>query len=408
MCGPATAAAARARVRRGIWPVAQTSVAAGLAWYITRDLLGHAQPFFPPIAAAVSLSASNAPRGQRALQLIAGVMLGIGIGVGVAAVAEGPVAIGVAVLLSMCAALAVGGGFIGQGLMFVNQTAASAILIIALQRSGSGSERLLDALIGGGVVLVISVLLPAAPLRLLSEATQSLGAALRAALTQLDEQITCGAPAEPAWLLAATQRIHGELAQLAQARITARRIVRVTLCGGPTVVPSTPSPAGPLNSTCSGTRCLACSGPARPCSPPARTYPPTSGTRSVSWVPRSAGSPSMASTPARTPHSIPYASWRIDHRRAAPATHPWSPRSSPPEPGTFCTSALRGTPRSAPAWGSEPSAQPLPAPATRRGGRRRDPPHRQRAPRSQAWAVTLIICVDRFIQLVGVARRVHA
>jgi uncharacterized membrane protein YgaE (UPF0421/DUF939 family) len=222
------ATAARARVRHGIWPVVQTAVAAGLAWYITRDLLGHAQPFFAPIAAAVSLSASNVLRGQRALQLIAGVALGIGIGVGVAAVAEGTVAIGAAVLLAMCAALAVGGGFIGQGLMFVNQTASSAILIIALQQSGSGSERLLDALIGGGVALVISVLLfPAAPLRLLAEATRALGTALREALTQLDEQITRGAPAEPAWLLAATQRIHGALAQLTQARITARRIVRV-------------------------------------------------------------------------------------------------------------------------------------------------------------------------------------
>lgn len=222
------ATAARARVRRGIWPVTQTAVAAGFAWYITHDLLGHAQPFFAPIAAAVSLSASNVLRAQRALQLIAGVTLGIGIGVGVAAVAESPVAIGVAVLLAMCAALAVGGGFIGQGLMFVNQTASSAILIIALRQSGSGSERLFDALIGGGVVLVVSVLLlPAAPLRLLSEATRSLGTALREGLTQLDEQITRGAPAEPAWLLAATQRIHGALAQLAQTRITARRIVRV-------------------------------------------------------------------------------------------------------------------------------------------------------------------------------------
>jgi uncharacterized membrane protein YgaE (UPF0421/DUF939 family) len=142
--------AAWARLCGGIWPVTQTSIAAGVAWYLTHNVLGHAQPFFAPIAAAVSLSASNVLRSQRALQLITGVALGIGIGVGVAAVAEGPVAIGVAVLIAMCAALAVGGGFFGHGLMFVNQTAASAILIIALHRSGSGSERLVDALIGGG------------------------------------------------------------------------------------------------------------------------------------------------------------------------------------------------------------------------------------------------------------------
>ena len=105
-----------ARLRGGIWPVAQTSVAAGSAWYLTHNVLGHAQPFFAPIAAAVSLSASTVLRSQRALQLITGVALGIGVGVGVAAVAEGPVAIGVAVLIAMCAALAVGGGFFGHGL----------------------------------------------------------------------------------------------------------------------------------------------------------------------------------------------------------------------------------------------------------------------------------------------------
>jgi uncharacterized membrane protein YgaE (UPF0421/DUF939 family) len=220
--------AARARVLGGIWPIAQTSVAAGLAWYIARDLLGHQQPFFAPIAAAVSLSASNVLRSQRALQLISGVALGIGVGTGVAAVASGPVAIAVAVLLTMCAALVMGGGFIGEGLMFVNQAAASAILIIALQQSGSGDERLVDALIGGGVVLVISVLLvPAPPLRLVSVATRTVGTVLYDALTQLDDHIARGEPAEPAWLLATGQHIHAALVQLAQSRTTARRIVRV-------------------------------------------------------------------------------------------------------------------------------------------------------------------------------------
>lgn len=222
------ARAAFTRVRAGIWPTTQTAVAAGLAWYLTHDLMGHAQPFFAPIAAAVSLSASTVLRSQRALQLITGVALGIGIGVGVAAVASGPVAIGVAVLIAMCVALAVGGGFFGQGLMFVNQTAASAILVIALHRSGSGSERLIDALVGGGVVLVISlVLFPAAPLRQLCDAIRSLGTALREALIHLDKQMTHQQQADPAWLLAGSQRIHGALARLTEARSTARRIVRV-------------------------------------------------------------------------------------------------------------------------------------------------------------------------------------
>ena len=58
----------------------QTSVAAGLAWYIAHDLLRHPQPFFAPIAAAVCLSTSNVLRAQRAMQMMIGVALGIGMG----------------------------------------------------------------------------------------------------------------------------------------------------------------------------------------------------------------------------------------------------------------------------------------------------------------------------------------
>ena len=64
------AEAVHRRLRRVVWPVTQAAVAAGVAWYIAHDLLGHSQPFFAPVAAAVSLGASGIMRGQRALQLI--------------------------------------------------------------------------------------------------------------------------------------------------------------------------------------------------------------------------------------------------------------------------------------------------------------------------------------------------
>jgi uncharacterized membrane protein YgaE (UPF0421/DUF939 family) len=74
-----------ARVRRALWPVAQTAVAAGLAYFIAHSLVGHVQPFFAPIATTVSMSTTTDLRAQRAVQLFAGVLLGIGIGAGVAA-----------------------------------------------------------------------------------------------------------------------------------------------------------------------------------------------------------------------------------------------------------------------------------------------------------------------------------
>ena len=50
-------------------------------------------------------------------------------------------------------------------MLFVNQAVTSAILMIAVVGSGTAPERLSDALIGGGVALVITVIFfPAAPL----------------------------------------------------------------------------------------------------------------------------------------------------------------------------------------------------------------------------------------------------
>ena len=215
------------RLRRVVWPVTQAAVAAGVAWYIAHDLLGHSQPFFAPVAAAVSLGASGILRGQRALQLITGVALGIVIGIGVQAVAGvGPVALGVAVFVSMCLASVIGRDFVGAGGMFINQTASSAILVIALHRTGTGPERLTDALIGGGVALTMAVLLfPAAPLPLIRDATQAVFAALGEALDHLGEVLAGQTRPDAGWTISISQRIHGRLATLTDAHTTAVRIV---------------------------------------------------------------------------------------------------------------------------------------------------------------------------------------
>jgi uncharacterized membrane protein YgaE (UPF0421/DUF939 family) len=218
-----------ARLRRALWPIAQTSVAASLAFYIARSLAGHVQPFFAPIAAAISMSTSNDQRVQRAVQLLIGVVLGIAIGVGVEALlGAGPAALGVAVFLSLCVALVVGHGFLAQGMMFANQTAAGAILVIAVHTSAEGLDRLIDALIGGGVAVVFSLLLfPPDPVAAIRGAVQSVFAACGQELRQLDEFLTSGGPAGQGWILRASERIGQAIAGLDQARATAREIVRV-------------------------------------------------------------------------------------------------------------------------------------------------------------------------------------
>jgi uncharacterized membrane protein YgaE (UPF0421/DUF939 family) len=216
-------------LRAGFQPVLLASIAAALSWVITHNVLGHAQPFFAPIAAAISLSTSSIQRSRRIVQLVAGVLLGIAVGEALAALlGTTSLALGLIVLLTFSAALISGEGVFGEGMMFANQAAASAILVVTLHRAGTGSERVVDALVGGGVALVLGVILfPAHPMRLLTNAEDRV---LRAAADLLDEITTylrSGTAPPPGWALENGQHIHQLLAGLAQARSTARTNVRV-------------------------------------------------------------------------------------------------------------------------------------------------------------------------------------
>ncbi|WP_102417907.1 aromatic acid exporter family protein [Mycobacterium sp. 4858] len=225
-------AAARAggkRLRLVWFNLVQTAVAAGLSWYLAHDVLQHPQPFFAPIAAAVSLSTSNVLRAQRAIQMMVGVTFGIGLGSVVQALlGPGAVPIAIAALIALGAAVFIGGGFIGHGMMFANQTAVSAILVLALFHSGLGWERIFDALIGGGVAIVFAVLLfPADPLKVLRIARVGVLGVLHDVLARAaDVAVGRKAPA-PDWPLTAVDRVHEQLSGLLEARTTARQVVRI-------------------------------------------------------------------------------------------------------------------------------------------------------------------------------------
>jgi uncharacterized membrane protein YgaE (UPF0421/DUF939 family) len=218
---------APARVRSVRWPLSQTALAAAVAWYVAHDLLGHAQPFFAPIAAAVALSTNHAQRSRRTVQMVVGVLLGIGVSELLhPLVGNGAVAIGVVVLVTLFAAVALGVGFVGEGMMFVNQAAASAVLVIALHKAGTGGERAIDALIGGAVALAIGVgLFPVEPLKLLWAAETG----VLKAVAEILERDSGGAGEERGmdWVLTASHEIHARLTTLTQARGTARTVVRV-------------------------------------------------------------------------------------------------------------------------------------------------------------------------------------
>jgi uncharacterized membrane protein YgaE (UPF0421/DUF939 family) len=211
--------------------VLQASVAAGVAWYVAHDLLGHAQPFFAPIAAAVALSTSHVQRSRRSIQMMVGVLLGIGVSELLhPLVGNGALSIGVVVFVTLLLAVALGIGFVGEGMMFFNQAAASAVLVIALHKAGTGAERAVDALVGGAVALVIGVgLFPADPLKVLWGAEHGLLRSLLRILERRPAPASAEMETDPDMdpALAASHEVHRRLTVLTQARATARTSVRV-------------------------------------------------------------------------------------------------------------------------------------------------------------------------------------
>ncbi|EYT61143.1 membrane protein [Dietzia sp. UCD-THP] len=156
----------RARTRRlayAFLPIVQCGLAAGIAWFLAHDVLGHPAPFFAPIAAALALGTGMGRRIRRGVELVIGVVVGVGLGdLLIAQIGSGPWQIAAVVILAMSAAV-----FLDRGALVGTQAASSAILVATLLPPGSagGYERMVDAAVGGVVALVAMALMPVHPLR---------------------------------------------------------------------------------------------------------------------------------------------------------------------------------------------------------------------------------------------------
>jgi len=158
------------RLRAGAGVLTQQALAATVAWVLATHVVHHRQPFFAPMAAVVALNAPLGQRGGNALRLLEGVIIGIiagELGLGILGASSG------SLFLATFAAMATVRTFGGSPLALA-QAATAAILTVVTGDSQVGPERLIDALIGGGVALVFSqVLFTPEPVRLLRRAEAS-------------------------------------------------------------------------------------------------------------------------------------------------------------------------------------------------------------------------------------------
>jgi hypothetical protein len=121
-------------------------------------------PFFAPVAALITLALTGGQRGRRALEVAAGVTIGIAVADAIVFyVGSGVLQLTVIVLLAMAIAVLLGGGVLA-----VTQAGVSAAFVVTLEQpEGFVFDRTYHAAIGCACALLVSyVILPLDPLRL--------------------------------------------------------------------------------------------------------------------------------------------------------------------------------------------------------------------------------------------------
>jgi uncharacterized membrane protein YgaE (UPF0421/DUF939 family) len=153
------------RIRLAWRSLVQIALAATVAFLVATDVVGHDRPFFAPIAAIITLGITVGQRGRRAAELALGVAVGIAIADAIVMViGRGPAQLALVVLLAMGAAV-----FVGSGQLLATQAAVSGVLVATIGQAGGGisTDRFVDALVGGGVGLLVNAfILPADPIRM--------------------------------------------------------------------------------------------------------------------------------------------------------------------------------------------------------------------------------------------------
>lgn len=203
----------------------QAALAAGLAWYLAKTLLGHPQPFFAPISAMVSLGAAMTRALDRSLQVILGVTFGLVVAdFLVLLIGTGSVQLAIITALTVGAAV-----FFGGGPLTITQVSVSAILVVTLEAPTKGvfsPDRLFDAILGISVALAVTSIFPVNPARRIMGSARSVLAELAESMRETSAALETGDEGKAQGALLKVRRtdeqVDGLRESLAAARETAR------------------------------------------------------------------------------------------------------------------------------------------------------------------------------------------
>ena len=179
------------RLRSDGWLIVQIAAAAAIAWLLAAAVLHHQQAGFAPIGAVIAVEVTQGQQVRHAIELVLGVTLGIGVAVLLGSViGNPPLRIAVVVAVAMTLALLISGS-----LVLVAQASLAAIFLAATPSptGGLAGEHLVEALIGGGLALVMTqVLFPLDPVKHVNQAAEPVFNRLADALEQVAAALAAG------------------------------------------------------------------------------------------------------------------------------------------------------------------------------------------------------------------------
>lgn len=151
------------RVREGWIFALQCAIGAGLALWVAENVFQHHQPFFAPIAAVLSLGVSSGKKLRRGFELVLGASVGVGIGdLVISNIGSGYWQVSVVVFVAIVVAT-----FVDKSPTVAFQASSTAVLIATLLPPGSSAsfDRVIDALVGGVIGIVVMAVVPSSPLK---------------------------------------------------------------------------------------------------------------------------------------------------------------------------------------------------------------------------------------------------
>lgn len=181
------------RMRGSLVPVLSASLAAWLAHVVSHDVLGHATPFFAPVAAWICLGFTYNRVPRKVLEIGAGAAIGVGLG---ELILLWLGAGGWQLALGLCLAGLIA-RFLDRGDLFTIQSGVNAMVVIGMgtmvsQLTDAGPSRLVDALVGAAVALLFTVLLPGDQVIRPRRYVANLHTELATALTMIAEGLRSG------------------------------------------------------------------------------------------------------------------------------------------------------------------------------------------------------------------------